>query len=394
VAGSRPQSVIGVRSSAHTGVREISAKNKPADGYFPALTGLRFILAAWVMLHHISGKGMMLESWANSLPRSAASLVRGGYLAVQSFFILSGFVLAKTYANRNWTKDDLRKYAAARIGRIYPVYLLSLAVVAPFILKAMLAPTRTGAEKAGLLFNYAFVLQGWTGSLGVGWNTPAWSLSCEFFFYLCFPAILIGMRRAGRLAVTGIFAASLVVPVLLAHSSVPWTWKPIHHLADFAAGVAAARLFDFLRPDASRRGHWFYLPAIGLGALLIVFPQLMDGTYGDLNTGLRPLNAAALIGLALTGGSLADALSGRVVEYLGKISYSMYILHIPILWWYGDWSVRHMSGLEAAMVYLVLVTVAAALAFEFVEAPANRWVRNAVKGRPLSQPRTALASAA
>ena len=346
------------------------------------------------MLHHISGKGMMLESWANSLPRSAASLVRGGYLAVQSFFILSGFVLAKTYANRNWTKDDLRKYAAARIGRIYPVYLLSLAVVAPFILKAMLAPTRTGAEKAGLLFNYAFVLQGWTGSLGVGWNTPAWSLSCEFFFYLCFPAILIGMRRAGRLAVTGIFAASLVVPVLLAHSSVPWTWKPIHHLADFAAGVAAARLFDFLRPDASRRGHWFYLPAIGLGALLIVFPQLMDGTYGDLNTGLRPLNAAALIGLALTGGSLADALSGRVVEYLGKISYSMYILHIPILWWYGDWSVRHMSGLEAAMVYLVLVTVAAALAFEFVEAPANRWVRNAVKGRPLSQPRTALASAA
>jgi peptidoglycan/LPS O-acetylase OafA/YrhL len=394
VAGSRPQSVIGVRFSAHTGVREISAKNKPVDGYFPALTGLRFVLAAWVMLHHISGKGMMLESWANSLPGSAASLLRGGYLAVQSFFILSGFVLAKTYANRNWTKDDLRKYAAARIGRIYPVYLLSLAVVAPFILKAMLAPTRTGAEKAGLLFNYAFVLQGWTGSLGVGWNTPAWSLSCEFFFYLCFPAILIGLRRAGRLAVAGIFAASLVVPVLLAHSSVPWTWKPIHHLSDFAAGVAAARLFDFLRPGATRRGHWFYLPAIVLGALLIVFPQVMDGTYGDLNTGLRPLNVAALIGLALTGGSLATALSGRVVEYLGKISYSMYILHIPILWWYGDWSVRHMSGLEAAIVYLVLVTVAAALAFELVEAPANRWVRNAVTRKPLPKPRTALASAA
>jgi peptidoglycan/LPS O-acetylase OafA/YrhL len=87
-------------------------------------------------------------------------------------------------------------------------------------------------------------------------------------------------------------------------------------------------------------------------------------------------------------------LSGRVVEYLGKISYSMYILHIPILWWYGDWSVRHMSGLEAAIVYLVLVTVAAALAFELVEVPANRWVRNAVTRKPLPKPRTALASAA
>jgi len=394
VAGSRPQSGTRVPPSAGAGIREISIKATAAEGYFPALTGLRFVLAAWVMLHHISGKGMMLESWVNSLPRAAGSLIRGGYLAVQSFFILSGFVLAKTYANRDWTADDLRKYAAARIGRIYPVYLLSLAVVAPFILKAMLAPGRTSAEKAGLLFDYAFVLQGWTGSLGVGWNTPAWSLSCEFFFYLCFPAILIGLRRAGRLAVSGVFAASLVVPVLLAHSNVPWSWKPIHHLSDFAAGVVAARLFDFLRPIASRRGHWFYLPAIALGALLIVFPQLMDGTYGDLNTGLRPLNVAALIGLALAGGSLATALSGSATEYLGKISYSMYILHVPILWWYGDWAVRHMSGPVAALAYFILVTVAAALAFEYVEGPANRWIRNTVTRQALPRPRTALASAA
>jgi peptidoglycan/LPS O-acetylase OafA/YrhL len=394
VAGSRPQSVIGVPPSARTGVREIPIKNKAAEGYFPALTGLRFVLAAWVMLHHISGKGMLIESWANALPTAAASLVRGGYLAVQSFFILSGFVLAKTYANRSWSRDDLRKYAAARIGRIYPVYLLSLAVVAPFILQAMLAPTRTGAEKGSLLLNYAFVLQGWTGSLGVGWNTPAWSLSCEFFFYLCFPAILIGLRRAGRLAVVGIFAASLVLPVLLAHSSVPWTWKPIHHLSDFAAGVIAARLFDFLRPRAARRGHWLYLPAIALGALLIVFPQIMDGTYGDLNTGLRPLNVAALIGFALTGGSLATALSGRVLEYLGKISYSMYILHIPILWWYGDWAVHHLPGLLGALAYLALVTIAAAIAFEYVEVPANRWVRNAVTRKALPKRQTVLASAA
>ncbi len=377
-----------------TGVREFSIKGAAAEGYFPALTGLRFVLAAWVMLHHISGKGMMLESWANSLPGAAASLVRGGYLAVQSFFILSGFVLAKTYANRRWTATDVRRYAAARIGRIYPVYLVSLAVVAPFILKAMLAPGRTGAAKAGLLFDYAFVLQGWTGSLGVGWNTPAWSLSCEFFFYLCFPAILIALRRTGKLAVFGIFAASLVAPVLLAHSSVPWAWKPIHHLSDFAAGVAAARLFDFLRPLGARRGQWLYLPAIAFGALLIVFPQLMDGTYGDLNTGLRPLNVAALIGLALTGGSLASALSGRVAEYLGKISYSMYILHIPILWWYGDWAVHHMSGLLAALVYLVLVTAAAALAFEYVETPANRWIRDAVARKALPKAQAALASAA
>ena len=369
---------------------------KSGQDYLPALTGLRFALALWVMLHHISGKGMMVESWANALPGPAASLVRGGYLAVQTFFILSGFVLARSYANATWTKNDLWKYAAARFARIYPVYLVSLAIVAPFIFEAMLKPGRSGSEKAGLLIDYGLVLQGWTGSLGVGWNTPAWSLSCEFFFYLFFPLLVIGLRKASRTTIAAVLVAALVTPVIMAHSNVPWQWKPLHHLSDFAAGVAAARLLDFLRPVMSKRGQWLYLPAAFAGALLIVYPRIMDGTYGDLNTGLRPLNVAALVGLALSGGSIARMLSTAVSEYLGKISYSMYILHVPILWWYGHWAVYgplHMAPGVAAIVYLMLVTAVAAAAFEFVEMPANRWIRNRVANR-LRAGRPVLAAAA
>jgi peptidoglycan/LPS O-acetylase OafA/YrhL len=336
------------------------------------------------MLHHISGKGMMLEDWANSLPLPAASLVRGGYLAVQTFFILSGFVLARSYAKASWTRNDLWKYAAARFARIYPVYLVSLVVVAPFIFQAMLKPGKSTAIKAGLLLNYGLVLQGWTGGLGVGWNTPAWSLSCEFFFYLFFPLLLIGLRKANRLTVAAALVAALVTPVLMAHSNVPWQWKPVHHLADFAAGVAASRLFEFLRPAMIRRGQWLYLPALAAGVLLIIYPRIMDGTYGDLNTGLRPLNVAALLGFALSGGILARVLSTAAAEYLGKISYSMYILHVPVLWWYGYWAVHgplHMSPGVAAAVYLLLVTALASLAFEWVEMPANRWIRDKVADR-------------
>ena len=352
---------------------------KSRQDYLPALTGLRFVLAAWVMLHHICGPNMILGAWANSLGPVPASLVRGGYLAVQTFFILSGFVLAKTYAKTQWDRAELWKFAAARIARIYPVYLASLMIVSPFIYQTMVRPGRSIGQKGELLLNYGFVLQGWTGTLGVGWNTPAWSLSCEFFFYLCFPLLIPGLRRAGRTLVGVTLAASLLFPVLLAHSSVPWEWKPVHHLADFAAGIAAARLFDFLKPSLSRRGHLLYLPAILAGALLIVYPQVMDRTYGDLNTGLRPLNVIALVGFALSGGTLARILSTPTAEYLGKISYAMYIVHVPILWWYGDWSMHgrpHMPAGVGALMYFVLVTAVSALAFEFVEMPSNRWIRS------------------
>jgi peptidoglycan/LPS O-acetylase OafA/YrhL len=336
------------------------------------------------MLHHISGKGMMVEDWANSLSLASASLVHGGYLAVQTFFILSGFVLARSYAKATWARDDLWKYAAARFARIYPVYLVSLAIVAPFIFEAMLKPGKSAAIKAGLLLNYGLVLQGWTGGLGVGWNTPAWTLSCEFFFYLFFPLLLIGLRRASRMTVAGALVAVFVTPVLMAHSNVPWQWQPVHHLADFAAGVAASRLFEFLQPSMARRGQWLYLPALAAGVPLIIYPRIMDATYGDLSTGLRPLNVAALVGLALSGGMLALALSTAVAQYLGKISYSMYILHVPVLWWYGYWAVHgtlHMSPGVAAAVYVLLVTALASLAFEWVEVPANRWIRDRVEDR-------------
>jgi peptidoglycan/LPS O-acetylase OafA/YrhL len=354
------------------------------------------VLAIWVILHHIAGKGMMLEGWTASLPLAAQSLIHGGYLAVQTFFILSGFVLARSYAGTQWDKPGLLRYAAARLARIYPVYLLSLVVVSPFIFDVMIRPGRTGSEKAGLLINYGFVLQGWTGGLNVGWNTPAWSLSCEFFFYLFFPLLLVWLRRAGRFTIAAVLAVAIVTPVLLAHANVPWTWKPIHHLSDFAAGIAAARIFGFIETGMRRRGYWLYLPALIAGALVIVYPRVMNGTYGDVNTALRPLNVVALVGLALGGGAMARMLSAKAAEYLGKASYSMYILHVPILWWYGRWAVHgplHLLPGVAALVYFALVILVSAISFEWVEMPANRWIRDRVSAR-LREPRLLAARAA
>ena len=153
----------------------------------------------------------------------------------------------------------------------------------------------------------------------VGWNTPAWSLSCEFFFYLCFPLLFLWLRNTKRSQMAIAIALALSVPILLEHAKVPPYWKPLHHLADFVMGIAAAQIYGKIVGTWRGKGYWFYVPAALAGAAFLVHPESLYGTPVDLNTVLRPLNAAALIGFGLGGGWAARALAYRAAEYLGKI---------------------------------------------------------------------------
>ena len=107
-----------------------------------------------------------------------------------------------------------------------------------------------------------------------------------------------------------------------------------------------------------------------MGAALIAYPQLLP-PHVDLNSALRPLNALLLIGFALGGGPAARALSSRVAVYLGKSSYAMYILHVPILWWYPQY-----PGAICAATYLAVVIGVSACVYHFLEEPANRYLRS------------------
>lgn len=309
----------------------------------------------------------MLGTVALRLPPAIYSLIRGGYLAVTTFFVLSGFVLARSYTSTEWTGRNLLRYAAGRFARVYPVYVLSLAVVIPFILS-----DRTPG-KAPLVAVHGLLLQGWLGHLPVSWNTPAWSLSCEIFFYLSFPLAAAWMQQANWQKTLAVAVAACCLTRVLWAMGVSDEIKPLIHFSDFLMGIAASCAYDLLvrshrRPD----GMWLYLPGAALGAALIAYPQLLP-PHVDLNTALRPLNALLLIGFALGGGLAARALSSRILVYLGKSSYAMYILHVPMLWWYLRWS-REFS----AAIYLTAVIAVSAAVYFFVEEPANRYLRSRV----------------
>lgn len=350
----------------------------PRQPYLPALTGLRFVLALWVVVHHLVGPGGILEPQFRGLMPSFQMLVGSGYLAVETFFILSGFVLARSCAAvKSWDRRSLIRFGMARFARVYPVFALSMVAMSPFIAETLAKPGRSAIQKVEVLGQYLFLLIGWLTARGVGWNTPSWSLTCEVFFYLCFPALFLWLRNASMRRLFAVLAASFVLPIVLLHSAVPLVWKPIHTLPDFVAGIVAAKLFE--RAGSTGKGYWLYLPALIGAMLLIGHPEALNGTYMDVTTALIPFNVIALIGFAMSGGWLARILSTRVFDYLGQASYSMYILHIPVLWWYtrfafdqrGEW-----PHTGASIAYLVVVTIVSMAAFELVEKPANRWLRD------------------
>jgi peptidoglycan/LPS O-acetylase OafA/YrhL len=100
-------------------------------------------------------------------------------------------------------------------------------------------------------------------------------------------------------------------------------------------------------------------------ALVLAYPQILPKAI-DLNSALRPLNAVLLIGLALG----CRALSSRLLVYLGKSSYVMYILHVPVMWWY-----QRKSHTFSPALYIAIVIVVSALVYGLFEEPANRAIR-------------------
>jgi peptidoglycan/LPS O-acetylase OafA/YrhL len=291
--------------------------------------------------------------------------------------VLSGFVLTRSYAATVWTQRNTMRYALGRVARVYPVYVLSLAVVAPFIL----ADQTPG--KAGYVAAHLLLAQAWLGAIPVNWNTPAWSLSCEMFFYAVFPLAALFIRRANWRSIALAAAIACCLTRAMWAAGVSDNIKPLVHLSDFLMGIAAACAYDLLQRRARPpKGWWLYLPGFAGAAGAIAYTEVLPA-FLDLNSVLRPLNGLLLIGLALGGGAVARGLSTRAAVYLGKSSYAMYILHVPILWW-----CLRRSPEFPPLLYIAIVIAVSAAVYGAFEEPANRKLRSYLRD-PVRQLATA-----
>ena len=143
----------------------------------PALTGLRALLALGIMFFHFTPPHMQL----------LYPVIDSAYVFVGFFFLLSGFVLAYNYADRS-TPLLKREFWRARFARVYPVFLLSLAISFT-MLQAEWHVHSHQDFFAGLILT-PLLLQGWSPQLATFWNTVAWTLSAEALLYATFPWLI------------------------------------------------------------------------------------------------------------------------------------------------------------------------------------------------------------
>lgn len=356
----------------------------------PVLTTLRFFAAAEVVIYHA-------PTVADLPTEIARNLFSAGYQAVTFFFVLSGFILTYAYTGReerDYLNVSPRTFWRARIARIFPAYFLSLLLALPSFLYGGLVAKIVPLDLLilGLVLVPAF-MQAWWPPAAFLWNGPAWSLSVEFFFYAIFPALARLTNRLPRGSFF-MFALALVMATAAGRAAMrsslgfdiePDSWRyffsyfPIFHLPQFIFGMALGRLFLF-GPVLSARLHGAML-LVGSVILIVLFglrsvlPEWMSWARTD--AGLAPLFGLVIFGGARVEGSLR-MLAAPVLVLLGEASYSMYILHSPIYFWWNwvtskamGWNVPSLVDLALSV---ALVICASILSYLYVERPLRRWL--------------------
>ena len=379
--------------------------NKVGKKYLGSLTSLRFFAAFAVVLFH-SWNTYFADAFSGT-PAWALNFIFSGFTAVSFFYFLSGFILAFNYGEAHSFNIDLTRFWRARVARVYPVFLLSLIIGAPFAFNNISHGETLFERGRDFLLSGGMnltLLQAWAPRFASGWNPPGWSLSCEAFFYLLFPWIGLVVWRVPKrallvslAAVWGIGMAAVWIfvknspglpfiygghlPVqaelLLETASAEFIKSlPIFHLCEFISGVILGRVFLLQKTETETENRIFpTLVSFSFVALIGVLCASDQIPYFLLHDGLLlPLFAMIIYGLARSPGIWDKILSQPVLLLLGESSYALYILHAPIKAWFvlidkhvvlSRWVSLPVQGL----LYFTLTLTLSIVAYKKIEVP-------------------------
>lgn len=343
------------------------------------LTGIRGVAALLVVVYHLDGFDAPSSLRIGGL---AGHLVNHGYLSVDLFFVLSGYVMALSYGDmlRVWDGRAYVRFLIRRIARVYPLYcLLTLAIA--FTMFAGISHQAMPDLGSTLGWNLA-MLQGWGFAHSL--DTPAWSISTEWGAYLLFPLLasftLFGNRRAVIAAAMLSAAVIVVLGVLPFGGEGPLDiYGPGSALArcvaEFSMGLIAFRTAQMTAVQA-----WARHPASGL-LLALAIVGLLFLPRSDL--AIVALLPPFIVVLGVGRGPVQRVLGSPVLFLAGEISYALYLLHTRFVRFRAVLE-AHLTpllgsaapGVTCAVVYGLLLT-ASWLAYRYVEKPARAWVRHA-----------------
>jgi peptidoglycan/LPS O-acetylase OafA/YrhL len=353
----------------HSHKRRLSGGSSEAsDRQLPSLTPLRGIAALWVVLYHCCGTAQFFPN-LDITPHSY--LISKGYLAVDIFFVLSGFVMAHVYrrAFSEGVGEHYRGFLVARIARLYPlhVFILSLFVVTATASQFLTGLATgsfesiplTGPRSWAAIIANIFMLQGLAAGQ-LSWNYPAWSISVEFIAYLAFPFALPAIARAPkavRLVMAALLFALLAWLAALTKGDLDQWDGPItlvRCMPEFLLGT----LLYFGFCDYGER---FWLSS-DLAVLAILPATLLSLHFGAPDLLIVSLFVALVLLAVSNTGAFAKLVNTGPLIWLGEISYSLYLVHGLVQFAFSKglraFGVQHTAALSAgqslALVMLML----------------------------------------
>lgn len=311
--------------------------------YRPELDGLRAVAIAGVVASH-----------------TYPGLPVAGWLGVDVFFVLSGYLITTILlAEREQTgRISLRAFYSRRVFRLGPAAVVAVAgalllgvVTLPH---ALLAIAYVGNFASA---RHEGVMQG---------LSQMWSLAQEEQFYAIWPVMLLGMRRwppwrALRWTLTAA-ALSAIAWALTSTAGAPDTigYLPVFRAGGMLMGCAVAIAIQAGMVKRSAMLAPLSILALGLSAYLRQVPSAPSWL---LVTTASVSTAGLLAGLAVSGGVVKRALALRPLPYLGRLSYSLYLWHLPVLWF----AIRHDVAPGGATIAAALGL--AAISYHAVERP-------------------------
>ena len=354
--------------------------SEQAAGYRTAINAFRGFASLYVVLYHLRYYNDF--DWFGAFP-----FVRYGYIGVDFFFILSGLIVSHVYLSKSASggPDFWKKFIWYRVARLFPVHLLIMLLM---LLAAVMPPLLAGGE-AGLTaqdykdwFLLTFLVRQWTLPADYAWNSPAWSISAEFFAYLVvFPVIACFTRnKPGRSA--GVILAILGSLLLLSMIAGAGTINIKAHagpLLRVTGGFVLGSGLYLILSSLQAVRNWDRLLAVSLVALAILL--LAAPAIGAAGW---PADLVLIAGLVATisctylaSGPVSGWLSRPGLFWLGEISFALYLCHIPVmrLCRYLADQLGWERGFGFGLLTVLLSIAAAHLLYRMVEIPARQVMR-------------------
>jgi len=334
-------------------------------GYRPALDGLRAVaVTAVIAFHYLQHR----------FPFT------GGWLGVDLFFILSGFLITRLMIEewRARASVDLRAFYRRRAARLLPALYVVLAVVV--LLSLTLSPFDGVGYDLKVVLGAIVYAQNWFWAVGHlnGVVTVTWSLSLEEQFYITWALLfVVGYRRLGRrglaralVALMGVLYVEIALRAMRGGDTTPlYTLPDGQGMVFLLMGCVLA-----LEVPLDRLNEWKWVKPAALLSFVLISPILATYYEGrpSFYKGLMLVIAAAMaliILAALQDGLFARVLSLRLPVYIGRLSYGLYLWHVPVEFTVAKVLHEDIHAVTVIVVSSIATVGIAALSYRYVETP-------------------------